>query len=263
MPRFRGNGERLPRRGPGARAADRDQDPQRPARARRAVRRALPPRGEERGRPLASERRLDLRPRRGGGLLLHRDGVPRRSLSEGADRLARAGADSGRDRLRAPDPLGAALRASQRDRASRHQAAQRPRRRRRPRQGDRLRHRARRRSVADDGGRLDRRDRAVPLARAGEGNDGRPAQRHLLARDRSVRAVDGRCSVHGRHTGRDRDEAHLRDARSAVCATPGDPARPRPRRHARARKGSCRAVPERGGDGCGPRPRPARCRDRS
>ena len=59
------HGERLPRRGPGARAPRRDQDARRPARAGRAVRRALPPRGEERGRALAPEHRLHLRPRRG------------------------------------------------------------------------------------------------------------------------------------------------------------------------------------------------------
>ena len=51
---------------------------------RRAVRRALPPRGEERRRALTPEHRLDLRPRRGRGHLLHRDGVPRRAEPEGA-----------------------------------------------------------------------------------------------------------------------------------------------------------------------------------
>ena len=84
------DGERLPRRGPGARSPRRDQDPERPARERRPVRRALPPRGEERGRALASEHRLDLRPRRGRGHLLHRDGVPRRAHAQGA-RSSRAG----------------------------------------------------------------------------------------------------------------------------------------------------------------------------
>ena len=79
---------------------------------------------------LAPEHRRDLRPRRGGGHLLHRDGVPRRPLAEGADRRARAGAGARRDRLRAPDPRRAALRAPQRDRPPRHQAAQRDRRRR-------------------------------------------------------------------------------------------------------------------------------------
>ena len=38
----------------------------------------------------APEHRLDLRPRRGRGHLLHRDGVPRRPLAEGADRRPRA-----------------------------------------------------------------------------------------------------------------------------------------------------------------------------
>ena len=44
------DGERLPRGGPGARPAGRDQDPERPARERRPVRRAVPARGEERRR---------------------------------------------------------------------------------------------------------------------------------------------------------------------------------------------------------------------
>ena len=42
---------------------------------------------------LAPEHRLDLRPRRGRGHLLHRDGVPRRAHAEGAHRRARADAD--------------------------------------------------------------------------------------------------------------------------------------------------------------------------
>ena len=87
-------------------------------------------------------------------------------IAQGADRPARPGAGHGLRRVRAADPLRAALRAPARDRAPRHQAAQRARRRGRARQGDGLRDRARRR-VADDGGRLDRRHRAVPLARAG------------------------------------------------------------------------------------------------
>ena len=68
------DGERLPRRGRGARPARRDQDPERPLRERRALRRALPARGEVGGGALASEHRLDLRPRRGRGHVLHRDG---------------------------------------------------------------------------------------------------------------------------------------------------------------------------------------------
>ena len=82
----------------------RDQDPERPPRERRAVRRALPARGEERRRPVAPEHRLDLRPRRGRGHLLHRDGVPRGADPEGADRRARARCRSPGDRLRPPDP---------------------------------------------------------------------------------------------------------------------------------------------------------------
>ena len=58
------DGGRLARRGPGARTPRRGQDPARALRERRAVRRALPPRGDARGRALAPEHRLDLRPRR-------------------------------------------------------------------------------------------------------------------------------------------------------------------------------------------------------
>ena len=51
---------------------------------------------------------------------------------------------AGRDRLHAPDPRRARLRAPERDRPPRHQAAQRRRRAGRPAEGDGLRHRARR-----------------------------------------------------------------------------------------------------------------------
>ena len=142
--RRRRDGERLPRRGPGARPPRRDQDPERAARERRAVRRALPPRGQERRRALAGEHRLDLRPRRGRGDVLHRHGVPRRPLAEGADRRQRPGAGRRRHRVRAADPQGAPVRAPEGHRPPRHQAAQRARRLRRPREGDGLRDRARR-----------------------------------------------------------------------------------------------------------------------
>ena len=192
------DGERLPRRGPGARPQRRDQDPGRAARRRRAVRRALPPRGEERGRALAPEHRLDLRPRRGRGHLLHRDGVPRGAHAQGADRRPRPAAGRPGDRVHPADPGSAPLRAPQGDRPPRHQAAQRARRRGRPPQGDRLRHRARRRQP-DDGGRLDHRHGAVPLARAGPRGAGRPALRPLLGRRRALRAADGHGPVHRRH----------------------------------------------------------------
>ncbi len=165
-----------------------------PPRERRPVRRALPPRGEERRRALAPEHRLDLRPRRGRGHLLHRDGVPRRPLAEGADRRPRRRAGERRDRVRAPDPLGAALRAPARDRPPRHQAAQRPRRRRGPREGDGLRDRPRRHEPDDRGG-LDRRHGAVPLARAGARHERRPALRPLFARRRPLRAADRQGAV--------------------------------------------------------------------
>ena len=90
--------------------------------------------------------------------------------------------------------LGAlVVRAPQRDRPPRHQAAQHRRRPRRPAEGDGLRDRALGR-LADDGGRLDRRHGAVPLAGAGARRAGRPALRPLLARDRALRdAHRARC----------------------------------------------------------------------
>ena len=118
-----------------------------------------------------------------------------------------------RDRLHAPDPLRAPLRAPERDRPPRHQAAQRDRRRRGPREGDGLRDRARRRREPDDGGRLDHRHGAVPLARAGARRARRPDVRSLLDRDRPLRAAHGDGAVHRRDARRDRDEAPLAGAR--------------------------------------------------
>ena len=97
--RRRRHGRRLPRRGPGARTQGRRQDAPRALRERRAVRRAVPPRGDARGRPLAPEHRLDLRPWRGRRLVLHRHGVRRGAHAQGADPLARARA---RSRWRSP-----------------------------------------------------------------------------------------------------------------------------------------------------------------
>ena len=162
-----------------------------PLRRGPGVRRALPPRGVERGRPAAPERRRRLRPRRVGRHLLHRDGVPGGAHAQGA--RARATARStpdARDRPRRCRSCAAArLRAPARDRAPRHQAAQRDRRRRGPREGHRLRDRPRRR-LGHDRDRLDHGHRAVPLARAGPGPPGRRALRPLLDRRRALRAAD-------------------------------------------------------------------------
>ena len=190
------------------------------------------------------------------GHLLHRDGVPRRPHAQGAHRRPRRRADQRRDRVRAPDPLGAALRAPARHRASGHQAAQRPRRRRGAREGDGLRHRARR-DEPDDRDGLDRRDGAVPLARAGPGRRGRPALGSLLARDRPLRAADRQDAVRRRDAGRDRDEAPLERAEAAVQATARHPARARHGRLAGARQEPGRPLPERGRDGGRPRARRA------
>ena len=91
-----------------------------------------------------------------------------------------------------------------------------------PREGDGLRHRARR-CVADDRSRLDRRHRAVPLARAGARNRRRPALRSLLARDRAVRAAHRHAAVQRRHAGRDRDEASVADPEPPSATRPEIP----------------------------------------
>ena len=65
--------------------------------------------------------------------------------------------------------------------------------------------------------------------------------------------LDGHRAVQRRHAGRDRDEASLGGAGAAVGATARRSARPRPDRDARAREGSGRPLPERGGDGRRPR----------
>ena len=90
---------------------------------------------------------------------------------------------------------------------------------------------------------LDRRHRAVPLARAGARRPGRRELGSLLDGDRPLRAADGNGAVHRRDAGRDRDEAPLADARGTLGTAAGHPARSRPRRPARAREGAGRALP--------------------
>ena len=74
----------------------------------------------------------------------------------------------------------------------RRQAAQRDGAARRPREGGRLRHRARRR-LRDDRGRLDRRHRPVPVARAGA----RPARRAASPTSTRSASCSTRCSPAG------------------------------------------------------------------
>ena len=140
---------------------------------RRAVRRAVPARGDARGGALAPEHRLDLRSRRSRRLVLHRHGVRRGTNAQGAHPLARPVSGPGGDRVHAADPRRVALCAPQRGDPSRHQAAQRHRRFRGRREGDGLRDRARGRE-SDDGGGRDHRHRPVPLPRAGPRRSGRP-----------------------------------------------------------------------------------------
>ncbi len=89
------HGRRLLRRGHAARPPGRAQAALPPLRRGRRVRRALPPRGLERRRAAAPQRRAGLRPRRVGRHLLHRDGVPagpQPQAGRARPRRARAGA---------------------------------------------------------------------------------------------------------------------------------------------------------------------------
>ena len=72
--------------------------------------------------------------------------------------------------------------------------------------------------------------------------------------------LTGHGALHRRDTGRDRDEAPLAGSGGALDDPPRDPARPRPRRPARAREGARRPLPL--GEGDGPRPRARRARRR-
>ena len=126
------DGGRLLLRGPPARPAGRRQAAPPALRRGRGVRRAIPPRGVERGVAVAPERRRGVRPRRVGRDVLHRDGVSRRPVAEGAD--PRGGRRCRRSRAIeiTLQVLGATRFAHQRGRhPPRHQAAQRDRRLRR------------------------------------------------------------------------------------------------------------------------------------
>ena len=250
--RHRRDGHGLPRRGPGARPPRRDQDPRRPPRTGRAVRRALPTRGEERRCALPPEHRRRLRPRPLQRDVLHRHGVPR---GQDASRSCSSrGGDAGprRRRLRAADPRGARVRAPERHRPPRHQAAQHHRRARRPDQGHGLRHRPLRVEPGHRG-RLDHRHRPVPVPRAGARPPGGPSGRPLFHRDRALRDAHGQRPVHRRHAARGGDAAPLGGARAALGEAAGDPARARRDRPAGAREGPWAAVRERARHGRRPR----------
>ena len=82
------HGRRLPGHRRVAGPAGGDQDPVRPLRVAMRVRRAVPAGGIGGRRPEPSEHRRRVRPRRGRGHLLHRDGVPGRADAEGRDHAA-------------------------------------------------------------------------------------------------------------------------------------------------------------------------------
>ena len=150
---LRRDGGRLSRRGPGARPARRAEAAGRPPRlatssssSASAARRRAPP-----ASTIRTSSRSSIAAAREGTYYIAMEFLDG-PHAEGAARPQRADADPDRDRLRAPDPRRARVRASQRDHPPRHQAAQHRRRRRRPAEGDGLRHRALGR-VADDRGR--------------------------------------------------------------------------------------------------------------
>ena len=231
------HGRRLLRAGPAARPPGRAEAAVPPLRRGRAVRRALPPRGVERGRPAAPEHRRRLRPRRVGRHLLHRDGVHRGPHAQGRRSASAARRRPRRRSTSSMQILRAARFAHQRgDRAPRHQAAQRHGRRRGPRQGHRLRHRPRRR-VGHDRDRLDHGHGAVPVARAGAGQAGRRALGPLLDRHRALRDADRPRAVRRRVAGHGRAQAGLRAADAAARARPGGAAGARGGRAAGAGEG--------------------------
>ena len=139
--------------------------------------------------------------------------------------------DRERPRVRAPEGL----------RPSRRQASERAPERQGRGEGHRLRDRAAARGARGrDPDRHGARHLRLHLARAGPGAARRRAHRHLLARDRPLRAAHGRGAVHRRELRRGRDAAHQRAAAAG---------------HARAARG---AAPRRGGDRQGAREGPGR-----
>ena len=253
------DGERLPRRGRGARTPRGDQDPERALRERRALHRAFPARGEVGRRALPPEHRLDLRPRRGRGHVLHRHGGDRGAKPQGADPDPRSAPGRTLRRLREAAAGGAPLRPPARDHPPRHQAAQRARLGRTARQGeraaaqgDRLRHRAPRR-LPDDRSRVDHGHRAVPLARAGPRGARDGGLRPVLGRGRALRDAHREGAVHGRLRDRDRHEARERGSEAAFPAAARDPPRARQDRPPRARQGAGGPLPDGGGLHRGPR----------
>ena len=243
--RHGGDGRRVPGARPAAGAPGGGQAAAPSLRRGSGVRRALPPRGVERGGPVAPERRGDLRPRGVGRHVLHRDGVPAGALAEDGGARAGSAGPVERDRRRRADPARGALRARARRDPPRPEAAQRDPRRGGAGEGHRLRDRAGGRLGHDADG-LDHGHGAVPLAGAGAGPGGERGLGPVRGGDRAVRAADRRGALRRGDGGDDRAQAGLGDPAAAERAEPGGAAGARRGGGACAGEGSGGALRRRG-----------------
>ena len=183
---------------------------------------ALPPRGAVDRAAGARQHRagLRLRRRRRRQSLL-RDGADRRHAARRAGAHARQAAAARGGAPRQAGGGGAGGRASRRHHPSRRQAVEPHRRRARPPQAGRLRHRAHGVGLAADQRRRAHGHAGLHGARAGGGQEGRCARRHLRARHDAVRAVRGRAGLHRRRSDRaGRHEHAAAAARSAAARHP-------------------------------------------
>ena len=253
--RRRRHGRRLPRRARDAAASDGDQAAA-PAQRRGNEPAALRARGAAHGAPGQSPHRHDLRLRaHAGGVLLLRDGVPRRAGPRASGQGDRA---ASRRPGRAHPAAGVRVArrgARRRPHPPRHQAgehpAQRDGRHLRLREGRGFRSRQRRHRLggreADPRGRH-RRDAPVPRAGDDPGRHLlRSAERPLFSRRRGVLPPDWLSSVR-RTAGPGDPEPAQRDSRGSVGPS-------RPPRASEARGPDPRMSRE------GPRPRPASAKE--
>ncbi len=201
--RARRDGRRLRRLRPADQAPGRAEDDPARAPAQRGCgghARAIPPGGPGGRAAVTPQHRPDLRLRRGGRAVVHRDGVRRGARAQGELRRERAlppdrrrahhGADSRRARLLAPPGRG----------PPRHQAGEHLPAGRRKREGRRLRHRPRR-VVEPDAGGLGARHAELHVARADPRTARRRALGPVLGRRRPLPVPDRRAALHrlGRH----------------------------------------------------------------
>ena len=136
------------------------------------------------------------------------------------------------------------LRPSPRRRAPRREAGQRPDHARRRRQGHRLRHRPGRQHRGEpDPDRRRHGHGGLLLPRAGRGQGGRLAQRHLLARRRALRDGGGQAALHRRLARRGGLQARARHPGAAAGGQPRRAGGPRGRDHEGDGQGPRRPLP--------------------